>query len=277
MSRIPQEVPRAHGRRGRRRGRGEPPGRGGAGGRSGSQVTPVAGTPPAFGTAPPVGPEVTAATLAEAEKLVRVELTPAERAQAAGNWRQAMAGDDGAAHGAEEGRPRAVARAGVALGSACSRACPAGPGARPVRPERRPIRARCPKRDEDIAFAPVSALSRWIESRALTSERLTRIYLERHRALRPEAPVRHHADAATSRSSRPGARTRRSRRESTAARSTAFPWGVEGPPRHEGHPDDLGRRAVPRPRAGRRRRRRRAAARRRAPSSSRSSASARSR
>src|SRR5450759_1125386 len=44
------------------------------------QVTPVAGTPPAFGTAPPVGPEVSAATLAEAEKLVRVELTPADRA-----------------------------------------------------------------------------------------------------------------------------------------------------------------------------------------------------
>jgi Asp-tRNA(Asn)/Glu-tRNA(Gln) amidotransferase A subunit family amidase len=36
-----------------------------------------------------------------------------------------------------------------------------------------------PKRDEDIAFAPVTAQSRWIESRALTSERLTRIYLDR--------------------------------------------------------------------------------------------------
>src|ERR1700693_4220233 len=56
------------------------------------QATPVAGTPPAFGTARRVGPEVSAATFAEAEKLVRVELTTAERAQAAGNWRQAMAG-----------------------------------------------------------------------------------------------------------------------------------------------------------------------------------------
>jgi Asp-tRNA(Asn)/Glu-tRNA(Gln) amidotransferase A subunit family amidase len=36
-----------------------------------------------------------------------------------------------------------------------------------------------PKRDDDIAFAPVSALSRWIETRALSSERLTSIYLER--------------------------------------------------------------------------------------------------
>src|SRR5712692_1524095 len=50
------------------------------------------GTPPAFGTAPPVGPEVAPATFAEAEKIVRVEMTSAERAQAAGNWSRAMAG-----------------------------------------------------------------------------------------------------------------------------------------------------------------------------------------
>ena len=36
-----------------------------------------------------------------------------------------------------------------------------------------------PKRDDDIAFAPVTKLARWIETRALSSERLTRIYLER--------------------------------------------------------------------------------------------------
>src|SRR6185437_1657509 len=53
--------------------------------------TPPAGTPPAFGTAPAVGPEVSAGTFAEAEKLVRVEMTGAERDQAAGNWRMAMA------------------------------------------------------------------------------------------------------------------------------------------------------------------------------------------
>src|ERR1700731_4704556 len=49
------------------------------------------GAPPAFGTASPVGPEVTAATFAEAEKLVQVELTQAERNQAAGDWRDSMA------------------------------------------------------------------------------------------------------------------------------------------------------------------------------------------
>src|SRR5512142_801497 len=55
------------------------------------QTTPVAGTPPAFGTAPPVGPEVGAADFANAEKLVRIQMTEAERAQAAGNWRQSLA------------------------------------------------------------------------------------------------------------------------------------------------------------------------------------------
>src|SRR3954451_16568807 len=49
------------------------------------------GAPPAFGTAPAVGPEVTANTFAETEKLVQFPLTEKDRAQAAGNWRSAMA------------------------------------------------------------------------------------------------------------------------------------------------------------------------------------------
>src|SRR5580698_11369779 len=49
------------------------------------------GTPPAFGTAPPVGPEISPATFAEAEKLVQVDLSDNERKEAAGNWRSAMA------------------------------------------------------------------------------------------------------------------------------------------------------------------------------------------
>ncbi len=142
-----------------------------------SQVTPVAGTPPAFGTAPPVGPEVSAATFAEAERLVRVEMTPAERAQAAGNWRQSMASTMERRTG-----PRKVALEpslapatrwdpmipGVATGPAADRFVRSAAAVETL-----------PRRDEDIAFAPVSKLSRWIETRALTSERLTRIYLER--------------------------------------------------------------------------------------------------
>ena len=36
-----------------------------------------------------------------------------------------------------------------------------------------------PANDEDIAFAPVIKLSRWIELRKLSSERITKLYLER--------------------------------------------------------------------------------------------------
>ena len=139
--------------------------------------TPAAGMPPAFGTAPAVGPEVTAATVAEAEKLVRVELAPKHRAQLAGNWRQAMAP-------AMERRtgPRKVAlETSVAPASQWNPVLP-GTSAGPTRD--RFLRGKAdpgpvPKREDDIAYAPVTALSRWVESRALTSERLTRIYLER--------------------------------------------------------------------------------------------------
>jgi Asp-tRNA(Asn)/Glu-tRNA(Gln) amidotransferase A subunit family amidase len=141
------------------------------------QATPEAGTPPAFGTAPPVGPAVGVATFAEAEKLVRVDLTPAERAQAAGNWREAMAGLTERRTG-----PRKV---GLEPSLApATRWNPLIPGV-PAGPSRnRFLRSSIdpgplPNREEDIAFSPVTALSRWIERRALTSERLTRIYLSR--------------------------------------------------------------------------------------------------
>src|SRR5213079_3220236 len=39
--------------------------------------------------------------------------------------------------------------------------------------------APLPTDDADIAFAPVTQLSRWIEQKKLTSERLTNIYLDR--------------------------------------------------------------------------------------------------
>src|SRR5665811_1546979 len=49
------------------------------------------GAPPAFGAGPAVGPEVSASTFAEAEKLVQFEMNPAERAVAADSWRKTMA------------------------------------------------------------------------------------------------------------------------------------------------------------------------------------------
>ena len=47
------------------------------------------------------------------------------------------------------------------------------------------VTAPLPAGDEDIAFAPVTHLSAWIKSGALTSARLTRIYLERIERLDP--------------------------------------------------------------------------------------------
>ncbi len=53
--------------------------------------TATPGAPPAFGTAPPVGPEVSAATFREAQKLAEVEMTAADLEEAAKNWRMQMA------------------------------------------------------------------------------------------------------------------------------------------------------------------------------------------
>ncbi len=141
------------------------------------QAEPAPGTPPAFGTAPAVGPQVGPSTFAEAEKLVRVEMTSADRAQAAGSWREAMA-----ALMERRTGPRKVALEPDLAPATLWNPVPPGTSAGPshdrfVRSLSAP--GPLPRRDEDIAFAPVTSLSRWIESRALSSERLTRIYLDR--------------------------------------------------------------------------------------------------
>src|SRR5881628_1224657 len=61
----------------------------GAGGTTSAAATP--GAPPAFNTAPPVGPEVTTATFAEAEKLLQVKSTDAQKQMMVGSWRTSMA------------------------------------------------------------------------------------------------------------------------------------------------------------------------------------------
>ncbi|NMO16621.1 amidase [Pyxidicoccus fallax] len=147
------------------------------------QQTPP-GAPPAFATAPAVGPEVTAATFAEAEKLARVQYTPAERAQAASTWRVSMAPLQEQRTG-----PRKVALEPEL--APASRWDPVLPGLQAGPARNRFVRSKAaaiplPSREEDIAFAPVSTLSRWIESRALTSERLTQLYLERLRRFDPK-------------------------------------------------------------------------------------------
>jgi len=135
------------------------------------------GAPPAFGTGPAVGPEVSPSTFAEAEKLVQIDLTASERAMAASSWRKTMA----ALYERRTG-PRQVKLASTA--APASRWDPILPGLKRGAERDVFIRANVdpgplPARDEDIAFAPVTQLSRWIEQRKLTSDRLTRIYLKR--------------------------------------------------------------------------------------------------
>src|SRR5882757_8470186 len=57
-----------------------------------TQSTPsTAGAPPTFGTGAGAGPPVTAETFAEAEKLMQVTMTAAQREQAANSWRTSLA------------------------------------------------------------------------------------------------------------------------------------------------------------------------------------------
>jgi Asp-tRNA(Asn)/Glu-tRNA(Gln) amidotransferase A subunit family amidase len=136
-----------------------------------------AGAPPAFGAGPAVGPEVSTATFAEAEKLVQVEFTADERSEAAVSWRKTMA----ALYERRTGPRKIVLETSLAP---YSRWDPVLPGQKAGPARERFVRSvdesgPLPARDEDIAYAPVSKLSRWIEHRKLTSERLTQIYLER--------------------------------------------------------------------------------------------------
>jgi len=145
---------------------------------------PPPGEPSAFGVGPSVGPEVSSPTFAEAEKLVQVEMTAADRSMAAGNWRTTMA-------------PLYERRTGphkVALEDTLAPATqwdPVLPGQKVGPQHDRFIRSLSdpgplPASDADIAFAPVTQLSRWIEQRKLTSERLTRIYLDRLQKFDPK-------------------------------------------------------------------------------------------
>jgi Asp-tRNA(Asn)/Glu-tRNA(Gln) amidotransferase A subunit family amidase len=144
---------------------------------SSAPASSTAGAPPTFGTGPVSGPPVSPATFAEAEKLVQVSMSPAERDMATASWRRSMApllerrtgprkvGLDANLAPATEWNPLAAATA-------------------PVSPRDLFVRSTStvgplPERDADIAFAPVTSLSRWIQQKAITSERLTGIYLRR--------------------------------------------------------------------------------------------------
>jgi Asp-tRNA(Asn)/Glu-tRNA(Gln) amidotransferase A subunit family amidase len=142
------------------------------------------GAPSAFGAGPAVGAEVSPSTFAEAEKLVRVEFSDSERAVAAGSWRRTMA----ALYERRTGPRKLALDPALAPGS---RWDPVLPGQKAGPERERFIRSQAdpgplPANDEDIAFAPLTQLSRWIEGRKITSERLTNLYLERLQRFNPK-------------------------------------------------------------------------------------------
>ncbi len=138
---------------------------------------PTAGAPPTFGTGPVSGPAVSPATFAEAEKLMQVTMTEAERQLAADAWPRSLA-----PYLERRTGPRRVDIA--ATDSPAMLWNPVLPGLTAGPSRDRFIRTMAdtpplPSSDDAIAFAPVTELSRWIESKQLPSERLTSIYLAR--------------------------------------------------------------------------------------------------
>ena len=141
------------------------------------------GAPPAFGAGPAFGPEVSTTTFAEAEKVVQFPMTEAERAQAASSWQKTLA----AVYERRVGPKKLALEDGLAPATTWN---PMIPGVANVAREDRFVRSTeftsLPAKDEDIAFAPVTHLSRWIEKRQLTSSRLTQIYLGRMEKFNPQ-------------------------------------------------------------------------------------------
>src|SRR5438876_11291565 len=131
---------------------------------SGSPSTPATpGAPPTFGTGTGSGPVVSPATFAEAEKLMQVTMTAAERQQAADTWRRSLA-----PYLERRTGPRKVAIA--ATDTPAMLWNPLLPAGGTISSRDRLVRSEAvatplPASDDDIAFAPVTQLSRWIESR----------------------------------------------------------------------------------------------------------------
>jgi len=143
-----------------------------------------AGAPPAFGTGAGVGPQVSVNTFTEAEKLVQIELTKPQLEMAASSWRGNLA----SVYERRTGPHKVDLPASVVPYSSWN---PVLPG-RKAGPDRDQfVRSKTdpgplPKNEDEIAFAPVTRLSRWIETRQITSERLTQIYLRRLEQFNPK-------------------------------------------------------------------------------------------
>jgi Asp-tRNA(Asn)/Glu-tRNA(Gln) amidotransferase A subunit family amidase len=151
---------------------------------SDAQQTP--GAPPAFGTSTPVGPEPSPATFSEAEKLVQIEMTPPDLAQASSNWRMQMA----PLYERRTGPRKLALEPEIAPATQWN---PSLPGIKKPSTAQRSVFIRSadplhplPPKEDDIAYSTVTQLSRWIQSRQLTSEQLTNIYLRRLERFDPQ-------------------------------------------------------------------------------------------
>ena len=209
--------------------------------------------PPAFGTAPPVGPNVSAATFAEAEKLMQVTLTRTERAQAASNWRSRWRRCTSGALGPRkvalgDGRPAPADRAGTGVAVPAPR--PPGGTTRSLRAlARRAAAAAGARRGHRLRAADV----------AVALDRVAQADL----GAADDASTSS-GSSASSRSSCAASPSRATRRSPQARRADAeiarghyrgplhgMPWGAKDLGRHRRHRHHLGRRAVPQPRARR--------------------------
>ena len=128
---------------------------------SGTPPPTTPGAPPTFGAGPVSGPPVSASTFAEAERLAQVTMSAAEREMAAASWPRSMA-------------PLLERRVGprkIELRPEVAPATTWNPLIPPLSlPDLRDVFVRSaadagplPASDADIAFAPVTRLSRWIE------------------------------------------------------------------------------------------------------------------
>jgi Asp-tRNA(Asn)/Glu-tRNA(Gln) amidotransferase A subunit family amidase len=139
------------------------------------QTTP--GAPTTFGAGPLVGPEISPATVTEAEKLVQIKMADGDVAMMASSWRPNMA----ALYERRTGPRKIDLEPSLAP---ATRWNPALADVKIVAVRDRIVHSSTdpgslPANDADIAFSPVWKLSRWIEQKKLTSTRLTQIYLKR--------------------------------------------------------------------------------------------------
>jgi len=130
--------------------------------------------------AAPAASDLTVESIAQAEKIAALDFTPPEREMLLRGVQQAARSYT---RRRETPLPNGLAPATVFDPRLPGMAFPEAPS-RFVRSAVEP--GPLPAADIDIAYAPVTSLSRWIERGELSSERLTRIYLERIRRIAPK-------------------------------------------------------------------------------------------